>query len=421
MSTGAGMTTGMTTEVTAGSAEFARADRAVSAWPGLGAVRAWWRGRPVLADLLYTGMLVLLLGGLMGRKAVERPTWSMAALDVAVLLPLVLRRRHPRAVFGVVVVLVAVQALVARPMATDAALLVALYTVAAQCDRRTALVAVGVVEAGAIIAVLRWVPPQGMVAGVVFLTGMATAAFLLGVNIRTRRAYLASLEDRAVRAERERDQQSRLAAAAERARIAREMHDIVAHNLSVMIALADGAAFAAPHDSTAAASAARQVSVTGRAALTEMQRLVSVLRGDGPDRPMAPQPGIDQLDDLVGQVRAAGLPTTFTVSGQRFPVPPTAELAVYRLVQEALTNVLKHAKDPTEARVTLNYMEPAIILWVTDNGVGGPGPSLIGAGGHGLNGMRERAAVFDGWVETGPRPVGGWQVRALLRPGRVAT
>ena len=405
--------------VAAGPGEMTRPGRAASAWPGLAAVRAWWKRRPLLGDIAITGLFVFALSGAAGRKVIERSSsWWLVVVELALILPLGLRRRYPFSVFCWMYTVAAFQAVFGRAVLADAALLVALYTVAAHCDRRHALIAFGLVEAGVIAAVLRWSGPSSWLPAWIFLTSLATAAWVLGVNLRTRRAYLTSLEDRAVRAERERDQQAKLATAAERARIAREMHDIVAHNLSVMIALADGAAFAAPKDPQAAQAAAKQVSVTGRQALTEMHRLVDVLRSDGQLNPLAPQPGIDQIDELVAQVRAAGLPTTFTVSGQPFAVPTTAQLAVYRVVQESLTNILKHAKDPSEARVILSYAEPTIILRVVDDGRGML--SVPVSGGHGVTGMRERAAVFGGWVEAGPRPVGGWQVRAMLTCDRAA-
>jgi signal transduction histidine kinase len=405
--------------VAAGPGEVTRPGQAASAWPGFAALRQWWARRVVLGDIAGTALFVLVLAAVGGHKAVMRPSWWLVGLEVALVVPLVLRRRYPLSVFCWMYTMAALQAFFFQDVIADAALLVALYTVAAHCDRRHALIAFGAVEVGVIVAVLRWVAPANWLNAGIFLTSLATAAWVLGVNLRTRRAYLTSLEDRAVRAERERDQRAKLAAAAERARIAREMHDIVAHNLSVMIALADGAAFAAPRDPQAAQDAAKQVSVTGRQALTEMHRLVDVLRSDGPAGPLAPQPGIEQIDDLVAQVRAAGLPTTFTVSGQPFPIPPTAQLAVYRVVQESLTNILKHAKDPSEARVILNYAEPTIILRVVDDGRGAPLAPV--SGGHGVTGMRERAAVFGGWVAAGPRPAGGWQVRAMITCDRAGS
>jgi signal transduction histidine kinase len=336
--------------------------------------------------------------------------------------PLVLRRRYPVPVFAFQCLVAFGQWLHGSVQVADAALLVGLYTVAAHCPRRWALAAAGALEIGVGLAVLRWWENARGIPTLVLLSGMVTAAFVLGVNLRTRRAYLASLEDRARRAEHERDQQSRIAAAGERARIAREMHDIVAHNLSVMIALADGAAFAARTGSPQAESAARQVSETGRQALAEMHRLLGVLREDtGTDVSRAPQPGIEQLDDLVAQVRAAGLATSLTVSGQPFPLPTTAQLAIYRVVQEALTNVLKHADTPTGVRVLLSYDDPTVRLQIVDDGRS-PGTAVREpSAGHGLAGMRERAAMFGGEVSAGPAPGGGWQVavRLVLGPAQV--
>jgi signal transduction histidine kinase len=309
----------------------------------------------------------------------------------------VLRRRYPLPVFGFMCGVAAVQWWSGVLLVADAALLVALYTVAATCDRRAALSAAGVLEAGALLASLKWAPAVGWLPSFVFLSGMVVAAFVIGVYVGTRRAFTASLEDRTRRAE--------------RARIAREMHDIVAHNLSVMIALADGAAFAARTGSPEAEGAARQVSETGRQALAEMHRLLGVLREPEPEGSRAPQPGIEQLDDLVGQVRSAGLATSLTVSGRPFPLPGTAQLAVYRLVQEALTNVLKHADSPTSAHVRLRYSKPALDLDISDDG---RPKSHQSDGGHGLTGMRERAAMFGGEVQAGPRPGGGWRVAVRL-------
>jgi signal transduction histidine kinase len=370
----------------------------------------------MLTDAIFT---LALLAACLRREeefADAQPHALAPLLDLLVFTALLWRRRRPVPVFALVCALAAAQWVIGIVVFADAALLVALYTVAAHCDRKWALTAAGVLEVGGALAVLHWAPPQRELAGFVFLSGLVTAALVLGVNIRTRRAYLASLQDRALRAEHERDQQVQIATASERTRIAREMHDIVAHNLSVMIALADGAAFAARRSATDAEAAARQVSATGRQALSEMQRLLGVLRGDGPTTTRAPQPGIRQVDDLVAQMRTAGLATSFTVSGQPFTLPPTAQLAVYRLVQEALTNVLKHAKSPTQAEVTVRYDDPIIELEITDDGRGRTEPADR-AGGHGLTGMRERAAVFGGRVDAGPRPVGGWRVYARLDSG----
>jgi signal transduction histidine kinase len=393
---------------------------AASRWPG----RLWLAGLrgvtlvrefiakyPIVMDLAFVTVLVVLLGV----RGEARDGGRAFTIVFAVLLcaPLVLRRRYPLPVLGFMCGVAAVQWWSGVLILADASLLVALYTVAATCSRRAALTAAAVLEVGVGLAVLRWTQSDTYLPAFVFLSGMAVAAFVLGVNIGTRRKYLASLEDRARRAEHERDQQSQIAAAAERARIAREMHDIVAHNLSVMIALADGAAFAARTGSAEAESAVALVSATGRAALAEMHRLLGVLRDAGPMR-RSPQPGIDQLDDLVGQVRSAGLTTSLTIAGRPFAMPGTAELAIYRLIQEALTNVLKHADSPREARVVLRYREPEVDVEISDDGRTAD-PNTVDPG-HGLAGMRERAAMFGGAVQAGPVSGGGWRVTATLTP-----
>jgi signal transduction histidine kinase len=409
---------GVDVALTIGSGEGGQAG---SAWPRFARVRAWAAGHGMTVDIMFAAVLI---AATWAPKAVlYPPLWVAVLVQSALIAPLMLRRRYPPAVFAWLYLVAMGQWWFGRAVLIDVALLIALYTVAAHCSRRLALIAAGVLEVGVVIAALRWAGGgiDGVLSAIVFLSGLVTAAFVLGVNIRTRRAYLASLEDRAIRAERERDQQAQLAAAAERTRIAREMHDVVAHNLSVLIALADGVAFAAESDPVAAAGAAAQASEIGRQALAEMQRLVGVLRGtDQADlaEPRFPQPGLDQIDELLTQVRAAGLPTTLTVSGAPFPISSTAQLAVYRVVQESLTNVLKHAKDPSRAQVTLTYAEPTIVLYVCDDGKGDPLPA--NGAGHGLTGMRERASVFGGHVDAGRRPHGGWQVRAIFTCPRPA-
>lgn len=376
-------------------------------------VREWTSRHPFVAD----GVIALCLLVVGVRTVVAGDFVLTRVFAVLLCTPLVLRRRYPLAVFGFLCAAAMAQWVLGSLLVADAALLVALYTVAAHCGRRLALAAAGVLEVGVGLAVAQWWHQARGVPSFVFLTGMAVAAFVLGVNMRTRRAYLTSLVDRAVRAEHERDQQSQIAAAGERARIAREMHDIIAHNLSVMIALADGADFAVRAGSPRAQEAAAQVSATGRQALAEMHRLLGVLRGGEPAVSRAPQPGIAQLDDLVAQVRSAGLPTSLTVSGQPFGLPSTAQLAVYRVVQEALTNVLKHADAPTEAGVRLSYVEPSLKLVVWDDGRTGDRTAADATPGHGLAGMRERAAMFGGEVLAGPRAGGGWQVSVRLDVG----
>jgi signal transduction histidine kinase len=244
------------------------------------------------------------------------------------------------------------------------------------------------------------------------ITALLAAFFFLGISLRTRQAYLAALVERATRLEHERDQQARIAAAAERASIAREMHDIVAHSLAVIITMADAAAAKRRSDPERAGAAMEQVSEVGRQALGETRRLLGVLRTEAPGGGSAPLPGLAQLDALLDKVRATGLAAELTVTGRRFAVPEGAQLAAYRIVQEALTNTIKHARGATRVQVWLRYADPVIEVDVADDGRPAPGQSDVT--GHGLAGMSERAALYDGTVLAGPGAGGGWAVSARL-------
>jgi signal transduction histidine kinase len=224
------------------------------------------------------------------------------------------------------------------------------------------------------------------------------------------------LTDRAERLEGERDQQVALAAAAERTRIAREMHDIVAHNLTVMVTLSEAAAAAVPAAPERSAEIMRDVSAVGRGALADTRRLLGVLRQDSA-QPAAdalrPVPGLAQLDELVGQVRSAGLDTTLEIGGQVPDLSEAMQLTVYRLVQEALTNTLKHAGQGARATVRLRFLPGELRVDIRDNGAGNAGTPPRGSG-SGLPGMRERVRAFGGDVEAGPLEPHGWQVSARL-------
>jgi signal transduction histidine kinase len=368
------------------------------------------RRRPVLGDVVPVALLLVL--GLAPHTGDVQTTAAGRAFTVALALPLLWRRRRPVAVFAVIAAIAFVQWLVDVLAVGDAALLVALYGVAVSQPRRVALAAAAVVALGVVLANLRWAPGNGL-RGFVGLAGLATAAYVLGTSTRTRRALVASLHERAERLERERDQQGQLAAAAERARIARELHDVVAHNVSVMIALADGASYAVDEDRARAKSAMRTASRTGRQALAELRRLLGVLRdGDGAAQ-FAPQPGLAQLDELLQDVRSAGLPVSYEVAGRpSTPLPAGLELAVFRIVQEALTNTLKHAGPGAEAQVRLLHGHDVLEVEVLDTGELRPHPRTDGSAG--LRGMRERAAVYDGELTAGPGPDGGWRVHLVL-------
>jgi signal transduction histidine kinase len=381
---------------------------------GASNARAWIQRHPVLGDLLVP----VALGALTVRPATGRLAGDAAGLwlsAAACLIPLVWRRDHPIIVFALVTAAaVATAAADFKSLGVTAAgaLLVALFTVGAHEPRRRALIAAVIFEAWAVPAIILWSPADAKIPGILLITGTGIAAVMTGVNLQTRRAYLAALEDRAARLENEQDQQARLAVASERTRIAREVHDIVTHSLSVMVALADGATAAVAASPERAREAMHQVSATGRQAIGEMRRMVDTLRIDEADVARHPAPGLAQLDDLLAQVRAAGLPARLTVEGQPHHLTAGAQLAVYRIVQESLTNIRKHAPAATSAAVRLRFSDDGIEVEITDDGP--PAGGQLPAPGHGLAGMRERAAAYGGTIDAGPGVRGGWRVHGWL-------
>jgi len=333
------------------------------------------------------------------------------ALHLALVVPLLWRRRAPVAVFGLIWILAAVQGWTETPAFSDSALLIAFYTVASSCERRATIWAGVALEIGIVLAVTKVATGTDTWAReFVALSGLATAAGVLGINVGNRRQIVAGLRERAERLEAEREREVALATATERSRIAREMHDVIAHNLSVMVALCDGAGYHVHDAPERVAWALEQASRTGRQALAEMRQLLGVLRDPPAGPEFAPQPGLRQIESLVEQIRVAGIPVTYTLTGELNEAPPGMELAIYRIVQEALTNTLKHAGPGARATVALSCAGDAIEVEVTDTGSAGSTPR---PGGAGLRGMRERAAVYGGTLEGGPGP-GGWRVRATL-------
>jgi signal transduction histidine kinase len=349
----------------------------------------------------------------LGRQdaAMFGPALLFSALLV---VPLIWRRRFPLSAFAFAAVVALAQWIAGVQLTADVTLLVYLYTVASRYPLRVGVLAAGVVEAGVVMASARWHLTGHWIDSVLLLTGPVAASLLLGVSVRHRRSSLSALTERAAQLERERDQQAAISAAAERTRIAREMHDVVAHSVSVMVTLSDGAALKQATEPDRATLAMRQVSATGRQALDEMRRLLGVLRTDDTPGSRQPQPGMAQLDGLFDQVRATGLSAGLTVTGTPAPLPPGAELTVYRIVQEALTNTLKHAADPTRVSVTIACRPGSVTVEVQDDGGPGHVRAAPRTAGHGLTGMRERAAVYGGTVSAGPGPAGGWQVRVHL-------
>jgi signal transduction histidine kinase len=386
------------------------------------AVYAWLGRHRVLVDSLLAGILGLIsVGSLIGG--------SPAAVLIVLLMivPVAFRRRAPVAAYVIAVIAGAWQVLGLSvhtagsanpgPLPSDLALLVLLYTVAAYRPRRYSIPALLTCIGGSLIAVLVWSPmPHVDVGERLFLSGflfggISLACWILGDSMRYRRGYYAALEEKAARLEAERHAEAKIAAAAERARIARELHDIVAHHVSVMVVQADGASYVLQSDPGRAANALAAVSATGRQALTELRRLLGVLRSDAEQAALAPVPGLGELRELLDQSRAAGLEVAYTLTGVPRDLPEGAELAAYRVVQESLTNTRKHAGLAATSAVTLQYEPDGLVVAVTDDGEATPTGE---PGGHGLAGMRERVAMYGGTVTAGPLPGGGFGVRAWL-------
>ncbi|MGP4011726.1 sensor histidine kinase [Streptomyces sp. 4N124] len=350
-----------------------------------------------------------------------------AILPVLLLLCLViaLRRRMPEKMLLLAIgVGVAQLALNVATTPANFAFLVITYTVAATGARWASRLALAVGLTAAPLAQVRWPEKESSVLGsialMIFMTVPFALAWVLGDSIRTRRAYYEQLEERATRLEKEREAQAKVAVAAERARIARELHDVVAHNVSVMVVQADGAAYVLDSAPDQAKKALETISSTGRQALAEMRRLLGVLRtGEHQESgEYVPQPDVEQIDELIEQCRTSGLPVDFKVEGTPRPLPSGVELTAYRIVQEALTNTRKHGGPNAGASVRLVYFDDGLGLLVEDDGKGAPHELYEEGGadgqGHGLIGMRERVGMVGGTLDAGPRPGGGFRISVLL-------
>jgi signal transduction histidine kinase len=330
-------------------------------------------------------------------------------------LPLVARRRFP----GIVLVLVVASGLAFAvldlpPAILGIAILVAVYSVAAYGSRWVPLAGLAGVEV-ALVAVQRTPGRTGAVTLVINM-GVVAAAWLLGHFAHNYRAYAGRLEERTAELERAREELARRAVTEERLRLARELHDVVAHAMSVIAVQSGVGAHIADTQPKEAAKALVAIEATSRAALEELRRLLGVLRqADEPQGELAPVPGLGDLDGLLAEAGKAGLAVRLQVHGTRPPLPAGVDLSAYRIVQEALTNVVKHA-GPATAQVVVGYRDQEIRVEVTDDGRGAVtsvGDGRVGSG-HGLIGMRERVAAFGGDLEVGPRPGGGFRVAARL-------
>jgi signal transduction histidine kinase len=392
-----------------------------------GVAAAWqrWLDSPVRDVLLAVVLAVVLVFGSYGEgrptnpsdlkqfhgHPVPHPGAALVLVAVAC-LALAWRRRYPVTVLAVSVTAVAVYSLLGYVNgASLVAPVLAVYAVATQVSLRRAVV-LAVLTLAVLMTATGVNNPFGRYSdgAFVLIPGMVAAVAFAGIAVANRRAYATSVRERAA-------QDARRQVDEERLRIARELHDVVAHTMATINVQAGVAAHVLPAKPEAAAEALLAIKAASKEGLRELRAILNVLRQADDADPVQPAPGLAQLDALIEGARGAGLPVTFTVTGDRFPLPAAVDLAAYRIVQESLTNVIRHA-GPADATVSLRYQPDEIAIDVTDTGHGpkpapGSGPAG-GTAGHGQAGMRERAAAVGGTVQTGPRPGGGYQVTARL-------
>jgi signal transduction histidine kinase len=333
---------------------------------------------------------------------------ALVATSLAASIALAWRRLHPATVLAAVLAAFAVQT-AALGATWDALspivwLFIAVYSVAAYSPVRVAV--------GGLLATLAVVSIADSedVADISFIALIFGAVWVAGLGVRRQRDLVGRLADHAALLEREQEARALAAAAEERAMIARELHDVVAHSVSTMVVQAEAGEALLDRDPERAREAFDSIRGSGRQALVELRRMLGLLRSGDPELALVPQPSLQHLDLLVEQVRSAGLPVDVEVEGRPRPLAAGVDLSAYRIVQEALTNTLKHSASE-HARVTVRYADHDVEVEVVDDGRG----SLNGAGtGHGLAGMRERALLYGGEIEAGPRAEGGFRVRARL-------
>lgn len=350
--------------------------------------------------------------------------WHPYAWAVAGIIPVAFRRTHLWAAAGAVAALTLITAVVPNAWSSQGyALWVLAYTFAA-CQRWYQAV---------LGSALLWLPcfaalviamrqgdfngPDGqpvltLTAGLLINGVSMVVIFLIGRTVRARREVAQALKDRAAAAEDGRAAHAEQAVAEERRRIARELHDVVAHHVSVISVMATGARRVLKHDYDAAEQALSTIEQTSRTTLRELRRLLFLLRIEAEtESALTPQPGLDGIRTLVDQIAEAGLPATLRVSGDPCTLDPGVALTAYRIVQEALTNALKHAGAQATAEVRMTFEPEQLTIEIFDTG---QGPAAVGAPGHGLLGMRERVAIYGGSLRTGPRPGGGFRVYAKI-------
>ncbi len=387
-------------------------------------VREWFgHANPWVVDsIIAVAFVILGLASTTGRGQVPRSFYEpMDALGIVLVLaasvPFVFRQHAPLAVL-----LVATTAVVANMLLghneglTPFFIWVAVVTVGAMCPPRKTVTGAIAVLAGLLTLLVS--DGYGFDAeSFVVNAALLAAMFMFGINLRTRKARIAALEDRAEAVEREKEEEARRAVADERLHIARELHDVVAHSMGVIAVQASVGEHLIDDDPAEAKRALAAISGVSRSTLAEIRRMLGVLRetdddtgAGGPE--YAPAPGLSELDRLIGEFDRAGIPATLSYGGERQELPRGVDLTAFRIVQEALTNVLKHA-GPAKASVLVRYEPGALGLEIVDDGRGVNGHA-DGRGGHGLVGMRERVAVYGGTLETGPNVGGGFRVAVRI-------
>ena len=339
--------------------------------------------------------------------------WFTAPAVALVIIPLLGRRRFPFWAPAAVWLLAVAASfadgqLVVTPVSAFLAAMIASYLLGNLGDGRQARLGLAIVVCGAVIVVDN--QPDHVSGEFIFIPVLFAVAWGAGLALRERAGRAEAAERRAVHAEYEREAAARVAAAAERARIARELHDTIAHAVSVMVLQAGAVRHKLPDTHQEHKNALRDVEQTGRTALTDMRHLLDAMREDGEGADLAPQPGLDRLGGLLDEIGRAGLPVRLCVCGDRFPLPGGVDISAYRIVQEGLTNALKHAS-ATEAVVSLHYTPDELGIEVRDNG---QGATHSNGHGHGLIGIRERVRLYDGEMATGTPAGGGFLLSTRL-------
>lgn len=375
-----------------------------------------------LVDPAIAGLVVglgIIAAGLVPASIGTMPLALAVAVAVGTGILVAVRRRWPVPVLAAIAAAVLAEQTYGTSLNFGGfALLIAVFTVATETPRRTSLPVLAALPAYLVVAILLYDtahpnPTPAVLAD--FVTAMAIfgTAWLAGDSLRTRRTRTAALEERAERLEREHAEAARLAVQNERALIARELHDVVAHSVSVMVIQASGARRVLEQQPAEASAALATIEATGREALAEMRRLLGIIRSDDAPAPLSPQLGLSNLGPLIANARAAGVVAELSIDGTPRPLPPGIDLAVYRIVQEAVTNTIKHAA-PARATIRVGYDPGAMVVDIRDDGRRwSPGAQ----GGHGLVGMEERVRLYGGEFEAGPLPEGGFAIHASIPTG----